>query len=173
MWLHNPDWKVLPTIYFVDGYPHVLTCKYHDGGCNLIQIHCCIWRTNIPSPLSDQVFRAIGKPLTVKHMKVGYNFTGYQMAEQRSSRKGPDTINVSSVGNTDHGYILIQEYKARSYANRADMKGIIQGIIDDEKYPTIMLKEYKSFLKKSRNFDYMKYKFGSNYVPAEITMSMK
>ena len=21
MWLHNPDWKVLPTIYFVGGYP--------------------------------------------------------------------------------------------------------------------------------------------------------
>ena len=31
MWIHNHDWKVLPTIYFVDGYPCVLTCKYHDG----------------------------------------------------------------------------------------------------------------------------------------------
>ena len=28
-------------------------------------------------------------------------------------------------------------------------------------------------LKKSRNVDYMKYKFGSNYIPAEILMSMK
>ena len=36
MWLHNPDWKVLPTIYFVDGYLRVLTCKYHDVRCNLI-----------------------------------------------------------------------------------------------------------------------------------------
>ena len=25
MWLHNPDWKVLPTISFVDGYPRILT----------------------------------------------------------------------------------------------------------------------------------------------------
>ena len=41
-------------------------------------------------------------------MKVGYNYTGYQMVEQRSSWKGQDTINVSSVGNTDHGSILIQ-----------------------------------------------------------------
>ena len=23
MWLENPDWKVLPTISFVDGYPRV------------------------------------------------------------------------------------------------------------------------------------------------------
>ena len=41
-------------------------------------------------------------------MKVGYNSTGYKMVEKRSSWKGSDTINVSSVGKTDHSYILIQ-----------------------------------------------------------------
>ena len=35
-----------------------------------------------------------------------------------------------------------------------------------------MLKENKIF-KFSRNVDYMKYKFGSDYVPAEIAMSVK
>ena len=25
IWLHNNDWKALPTIDFVDGYPHILT----------------------------------------------------------------------------------------------------------------------------------------------------
>ena len=30
------------------------------------------------------------------------------MVEQWVSWKGTDTINVSSVGNTDHSYILIQ-----------------------------------------------------------------
>ena len=79
MWLHNPDWKVLPTIDFVVGYPRILTCKDHDGGYNLIQIHCCRCRTNIPSHVSDQVFHAVVKPRTVKNMKVGYNSTGYQM----------------------------------------------------------------------------------------------
>ena len=39
MWLHNPDCKLLPMISFVDGYPRILTCKDHDGGYNLIQIH--------------------------------------------------------------------------------------------------------------------------------------
>ena len=62
MWLYNPDWKALPTISFVDSYPRVLTCKYHYGGFNLIQIHCCIWRTNIPSPVSDQVCHTVIKP---------------------------------------------------------------------------------------------------------------
>ena len=70
---------------FVDRYPHVLICKDHDGGCNLIHIRCCIWRTNIPSPVSDQVCHAVVKPRTMKHITVGYNSTGYQMAEQWTS----------------------------------------------------------------------------------------
>ena len=64
--------------------------------------------TNVPSPVFDQVCQAVVKPQTVKHIKVGYNSTGYQTVEQQSSWKGPDTINVTSVGNTDQGSILIQ-----------------------------------------------------------------
>ena len=80
----------------------------------MIHIHCCIWIINITSPVSDQSLHAIVKLRTVKHMKFGYNSTGYQMVEQRSSWKGPDTINVSSVENTDHGSILIQESESCS-----------------------------------------------------------
>ena len=84
MWLQNPDWELLPTISFVDGYPRVLTCKDRDCGCNLIHIQYFIWITNISSPVSDLVFHAVVKPWTVKHMKVWYNSDGYQMLEQRS-----------------------------------------------------------------------------------------
>ena len=55
MWIHNYDWEVLPTVSFLGVYPRVLTHKYHDGGWNLMHIHFYIWRTNIPSPVSDQV----------------------------------------------------------------------------------------------------------------------
>ena len=55
-----------------------------------------------------QSFHAVVKPRTVKHMNVGYNSTGYQIVEQQSLWKGLDTINVSSVGMTDRGSILIQ-----------------------------------------------------------------
>ena len=130
----------------MDGYTRVLTCKYHDGGCNLIQIHCCRWRTNIPSPVSDQVCHAVVKTRTVKHMKVVYNSTRYKMVVQRSSWKDPDNINVLIFGKTDHGYILIQEDEAHLYNNCTDTKSLIQRLIDDEKRPTIMLKEQKSFL---------------------------
>ena len=63
---------------------------------------------NITSPVSDQVYHTVVKPLTVKHIKVGYNSTWYQMVEQQSLWKGPDTINVSSVGKSDHDAILFQ-----------------------------------------------------------------
>ena len=54
------------------------------------------------------------------------------------------------------------------------MKIIIQGLIDDEKMSNNHAEGIEEFSKiKSRNIDYMKHKFGSNYVPAEITMSMK
>ena len=119
----------------------MLTWKYQDGGFNLIQIHCCRCRANVPSYVSDQVFRAVVKPRTVKHVEVGYDSTGYQMVEQRNSWKGPDTINVSSVGNTDHGSILIQESESHSYDNRSDMKILVQRLIDYAKCSTIMLKE--------------------------------
>ena len=78
--------------------PSRLTCKDHDGGCNLIHIHCCRWRTNIPSPVSGQVSHDVVNPWTVKHMKFGYNYTGYQMVEQQSSWKVRDTMNVSISG---------------------------------------------------------------------------
>ena len=83
MWIQNIDWNVLLTIVFVHGYPRFKTCKAHDDGCNLIQNHCCICRTNIPSPIYDQVCHTVVKPQIVKHMKVGYNSTGYQMVQQR------------------------------------------------------------------------------------------
>ena len=55
------------------------------------------------------------------------------MLEQRSSLKGSYYINVSSVGNTNHSSILIQEYESHSYANHTYMKGLIQRLIDNER----------------------------------------
>ena len=81
-------------------------------------------------------------------MEVGYNFTGYQIVEQRSSWKVPDTINISSVGYYDHCSILIQEAEARSYTNRAGMKSLIQRLIDDEKTSNNHAEVIELFLKQ-------------------------
>ena len=174
MWLHNKKWKVLPTIVFVDGCPKISTCKDHNKGCRLIQIHCCRWKTNLSAPISDQLCHAVVQPRTVKNMKIGYNTTGYQMVEQRSSWKGPDSINISSVGKMDHNSILVQEAEARSYSNRTDMKNLIQRLIDDKKMTNDHaegIEEFSQLFSMKVNYDH--YKVGSNYVPAEIAMAMK
>ena len=107
-------------------------------------------------------------------MKVGYNSTGYQMVEQQSSWKGPDSINVSSVRKTDHGSVLVQEVEARSYANRKDMKSLIQRLIDNWKMTDDYAEGIEEFSNSfSTKIDYEKYRFGSNYVSAEIAMAVK
>ena len=63
------------------------------------------------------------------------------MSEQQSSWKGAYYINVSSVGKNDQGSILIQEAEECLCANCTYKKGLIQRLIDDEEFQTIMLKE--------------------------------
>ena len=70
------------------------------------------------------------------------------MIKQRSSWKGPDTINASIVGKTDHGSILIQEDEARPYDNRTYMKSLLQRLIYDEKMSNDHAEGIEVFLKK-------------------------
>ena len=42
-------------------------------------MNCFRWKTNIPAPVSDQVYHAVAKPQTVKNTKVGYISSGCQM----------------------------------------------------------------------------------------------
>ena len=88
------------------------------------------------------------------------------MVEQLRSWKGPDTINVSSVVKTGYSSILIQESEAHSYNNCTDMKSLIKSLIDDENFSSDCAEGIGEFFFNSVNVDYMKYKFGSNYVPA-------
>ena len=74
----------------------------------------------------------------------------------------------------DYGSILIKESESHSYDNRTDMKDLIQRLIDDEKMSNDHAEGIEEFSESfSRNVDYKKYKIVSNYVPAEIAMSMK
>ena len=53
------------------------------------------------------------------------------------------------------------------------MKILIQRLTDDERISNNRGKGIEEFSKNnSRNVDYMKYKFGSDYVPVEISISM-
>ena len=54
------------------------------------------------------------------------------------------------------------------------MKVLIQRLIEDERMSNNHYEGIEEFSKYfSRNVDYMKYKFRSNYVPTKIAMSTK
>ena len=173
-WLFNPKWRVTPSIAFVNNEPVFLTCKSHDNGTKKLHVHCCRWENNLSSLLSDQLCHAVVNPRTVKNTQVGYNSITYQMVEQRFSWNGPDTINISSVGKTNHNSLLLYQAEARSIANRSDMKSLLKRSVDDGKMSNFHangIEEYSEYY--SRNKDYEKYKFGATYVPFEIALGLK
>lgn len=173
-WLENASWTVLPTIVMKDGTPMFLTCKDHCSGCSNFHLHCPRTPTNISSQISDQLCHAVVKPRTAKTMKIGHNSTSYQMVEQRTSWKGPDSINVSSCGRMNHNSVLLREAEARSYNHRTDMKSLIQRLIDDKKMSPDHaegIEKYSAFV--DGRYDFTNLKRGSSYVPTEIANSMK
>ena len=96
------------------------------------------------------------------------------MIKQRTSFKGPDSINVLSIRKTDHNSILLQEAEARTYANRNDMKALIKRNIDDglmTSFHADRIEEFSAIF--SKNINYKKYKYGSTYIPIEIAISLK
>ena len=91
--LLNPNWKVKPSIAFVNGIgPVVLTCSDHNKGNTSLMIHPCRQPSHIlPAELSDQLCHAVIKPRCIKPMKASQYSTSFQMHEQRGTFNGIDT----------------------------------------------------------------------------------
>ena len=69
-WLLNDEWKIQPSIAFVDGVPQVLTCKDHDKGSKLYHIHTPRQPLhNLPSKYSDQLCHCVMRCRTVKPLQ--------------------------------------------------------------------------------------------------------
>lgn len=59
MFLLNPEWKILPTIAFIDGVPKVLTSKIHHNGSTYMMIHPSRWHHNLPAIQPDQIAHVV------------------------------------------------------------------------------------------------------------------
>ena len=65
--LFNPDWKISPSIAFVEGKgPVILTCYDHNGGTKKLMIHTCKWKHNLASKHPDQLCQAVIQPRLLK-----------------------------------------------------------------------------------------------------------
>ena len=98
VWLLNPEWKIQPTIAFINGTPKILTCEDHDGGKDEIVIHTCRWEHTLPASISDQVSQAVIQPRTVRRGKASAYSTEWQMFEQLGTFGGLDTCNHVQFG---------------------------------------------------------------------------
>ena len=60
----KPEWKILPSILFVEGkFLCVLTCYEHNGGTELFMGHPFRWKHNFPEKMPDQICQAVIQPL--------------------------------------------------------------------------------------------------------------
>ena len=98
VWLLNPEWKIQPTIAFINGTPKILTCEDHDGGKDEIVIHTCRWEHTLPASISDQISQAVIQSRTIRRGKLSSYSTEWQMFEQLGTFGSLDTCNHVQFG---------------------------------------------------------------------------
>ena len=138
----NEEWKIRPTIAFINGVPKVLTCPDHDGGTSDIMIHPCRWKHSLPCNQSDQIAQVIVQSRTVKRAKASAYSTEWQMYEQKGCFSGLDTCNHVEFGRFDCHSILRHEVEDRAISNRYDVNCHLdvlcqKGIISSEMVKTM------------------------------------
>ena len=122
VWLFNPtDWKVRPSIAFIDGTPRFLTCCDHDNGSKDIMIHTCRWEHCLPCYQPDQIAQVVVQSRTVRRGKASAYSNEWQMFEQRGSFGGIDTCNHVEYGKFDKNSLLRHEVENRAIHNRLDV----------------------------------------------------
>jgi len=175
MILLNPEWKVLPSIAFVEGKgPFVLTCAEHDGGTKELYIHPCRWKHNLCSKCPDQLCQAVVNPRLLKPVKASKFSNTFQLFHQTGSFNGIDTCTATSFGKFDFTSHLLTEAEARSIANRPDINAHLsklkqEGIISEfvEKGKRQFASEY------SNSIDYSKYSKGATFVSLENSILLQ
>ena len=109
MWLGNKNWKVVPSIAFVKGVPHVMTCHNHKGGSNgrcfypPMNLH-----GTLPSPISDQITPAVVRSHNIRQFKAHSYSDTYQMSEMKGQFGGVDTFHLTNHHDFVTESILLQ-----------------------------------------------------------------
>lgn len=172
--LFNIDWRVLPSVAFINGVPSFLTCRFHDGGSNLKMVHVCRWKHCLPCKSSDQLAQAVVQPNSLRPMRTALFSNRFQMYEQRYSAKGVESINVSTRANFSHNSILLSESEARSLYNRTDITAHLTKLVDEKKLSSFQSDIMLKFASKyCANVDIFSLCVGGTYVPLEVAMLMQ
>ena len=176
--LFNPEWKVLPSLAFIDGKgPCVLTCRKHDGGCKHHYIHPPRQPGGhiLPSKDNDQLCHAVLRPRTIKQVKAKKYSTSFQIHSQIGSFKGIDTCDVRSFGRFDCLSVLLQQSEARSIIGRSDINCLLDKLKDNNVLDEHVVKS----LREDAALTYPdkavldSFAHGSTYIPIEDAIGMQ
>lgn len=173
--LLNPNWKVKPSIYFVNGIGTVvLTCSDHNKGNTSLMIHPCRQPSHIlPSEFSDQLCHVVIKPRCIKPIKASQYYTSFQMHEQRSTFNSIDTCSITAYRKFYFTSYLHSELESRSIANLHDINGLLTQLTKEKVISKYADNEKRKEIKKmAENIDFDKYIYGSTFVPLEVAMSL-
>ena len=124
--LGNPDWKVSPSVAFVDGVPKVLTCRRHGGGSDGKYLYP---PTNpngvLPAPNADQLTPVAMRPRTVRQFKAHSYSDSYQMSEMRGQFGGVDTFHLTEQHNFGLESTLLDKSEALTLNGCKDIAALV------------------------------------------------
>ena len=176
VWLLNQEWKVRPSIAFIDGVPKVLTCQDHNGGSTNRMIHPLRWSHNLPCEQPDQIAQVVTQSRTVKKARASAYSSEWQMYEQRGCFAGLDTCNHVEFGNFERHSILRHEVEDRAIGNRFDVNLHLDTLHKNNIISNEMVKNMRESSKafnNERQRDLRRYKYGATYVPLEAAIAFQ
>jgi hypothetical protein len=175
MWIFNPEWKILPSIAFVENRgPVVLTCYEHDGGTSQFMIHPCRWHHNLSSRKPDQLCQAVVQPRILKPVKASKYSTSFQMFHQTGTFNGIDTCSATSYGNFHFRSKLMAESEARSISNRPDINAHLSKLRSENVISKFVESGKRNFANRySNSIDYPRFTKGATYVSLEASIVLQ
>ena len=133
--LGNPEWKVSPSVAFIDGVPKVLTCRRHGGGSDGKYVHPPKNLNGVlPAASSDQLTPAVMRPRTVQQFKAHSYSDSYQMSEMRGQFGGVDTFHITEQHNFGIDSTLLDKSEALAINGRRDIASLAAdwcGVMND------------------------------------------
>ena len=174
--LLNPDWKVLPSIHFIEGSPFFISYSKHKNGSKNKYLH--VPRSPIPTlppSKSDQLCHAVIKTRTIKPLKASAYSNTYQMNEQMGSFQGVDTCNVTSVCDFAHNSHLLHQAERLYVAHRPDIVSLLSDLRKKKKISTLLEESIIDDAKSNKLPDHImsRYLDGSTFVSLKDAMMMQ
>ena len=124
--LGNRDWRVHPSVAFVDGTPRVLCCREHAGGGSGKYLHPPRNpKGTLASVEADQLTPLVTRSRQVRQFKAHAYSNTYQMSEMQGQFAGVDTLHLSDTHDFTSRSSLLEETEGLSVGGRRDIRNLV------------------------------------------------